>query len=480
MQEDEFERIKRELESIDIESFEEKGEAKEGFEEKGEAGSEEEDQMVYEVEKPVKRKVKRKKKDEKEENRGVEEKKERIEEKKDIYADEDLEGVITEEELVEKALEFVINELSEFGVKESVLRRITKVLRMDNSRQWLISPTHFAWIVKQYLPRLPEIELGSIANTLYLKFGHELIRMRQQSMQSMYAIGQIPYSTYTFNPLQYAPPHSPHTTHAMLYPPQNPSPNPMLHGLTPHTHTPLPPHMGERERRKTYTVVIDGQTITTDDYREYLALKEWIEEREAKEEERQRRREEHELRMKKLEEELRKTVASEEKTVKKTDDTMLLSLQSQISNIMNVVNELRKGLEEEIKRREEERIKVLEEKAKRLDDIIRNPFDLVGHWEETLRRMGYTRSGRSAYDLIDNLRQDIQTTINAVLSRIPAPAQEYSRGIYSKKERDKRISKVEGLIEEGLKRASVERDILELSKDVYAGNTRTTDAKEKP
>lgn len=418
------------------------------------------EEPTFEEEKKEKRKKKAK----------PEPKKERLEEEPEVKprfdTDDDLEDVITEEDLIEKAIEFVISELSEMGVKNSTLRRLSKILRMDASKQWIVSPTHFAWIVKQYLPRIPEIELGSLANALYMKFGQEFIRMKQQSMLTYHMYSQYGYNQ--FNP--YTVP--PITTSSV---PHTPLPQPPL---TPPPLT-VPPATSPfsvqqpAEKKRVYTIVIDGQTITTDDYKEYLALKEWLEEREAKEEERQRRREEHELRMKKLEEELKQMfVKKPDEEAKSTENAVVHALQSQIANLATALADLRKQLDEERKKKEEEKLKELEEKAKKLDELIRNPFSVIHSWEETLRRMGYSRTGRSAYDLIDGLRQDIQTTINALLSRMPAPQHPYG-GVYSREEREARIRKAEELIDESVKMASLEREILELSRDVYAPKERS-------
>ena len=438
--------------------------------------SEEEEEVKKET-KTTKKKGKRKKvKEEKEE-----EEEEEIEEKEEVKKEtvlepeeeeEELEAISTEDELVDKALTFIASQLRESGAKESTIRRLTRVLKMDTTRQWMISPTHFIWIVKQYLPRLPDIELGSIANVLYTKYGMELIRMRQQMSLIFFNYPQQQQYPNTFNFGTQVPPMTPpyntpfmpmSTAHAP-YPPQF---------MSMFTQTYNNPHIDEDSRekkKKLYTIVIDGQTIITDDYKEYLALKEWLEEREKKQIELEQMKQKHEIEMTKLKEEIKaiaeSKVKKEETKTENPPPSHLQTLQNQISSLYNIVNELNKKIEEERKMREEERIKILEEKSKQLDEIINNPLSLIERWESILSRMGYTRTGRTAYDLIDNLLTNIHVTTNTLIQRL-APMQPLRQGIYTERERERRIKKAEELVEKGFNKAQLEKEIVETAREVY-------------
>lgn len=482
-----MEEIKKEIESIGMEipeleipELKEVKIPKEVKLTKSEDISEEEEEVKKET-KPAKRKGKRKKvKEEKEE-----EEEEEIEEKEEVKKEtvlepedeeEELEAISTEDELVDKALTFIASQLRESGAKESTIRRLTRVLKMDTTRQWMISPTHFIWIVKQYLPRLPDIELGSIANVLYTKYGMELIRMRQQMSLIFFNYPQQQYPN-TFNFGAQVPP--------MIPPYNTPSYNTPFMSM-PTAHTPYPPQFMSmftqaynnprvdedirEKKKKVYTIVIDGQTIITDDYKEYLALKEWLEEREKKQTELEQMKQKHEMEMMKLKEEIKSIAESKVKKEEAKSDnpppSYLQSLQNQIASLYNTVNELNKKIEEERKRREEERIKILEEKSRQLDEILNNPLALIERLDSTLSRMGYTRTGRTAYDLIDNLLTNIHVTTNTLIQRL-APMQPIRQGVYTEKEREKRLKKAEELVDRGFSRAQLEKEIVETAREVY-------------
>jgi hypothetical protein len=426
-----------------------------------------------EVKRPVKRKVKRKKvKEEKEKEEEEPEEEEEIKKETVLEPEEeDLEAISSEDELVDKALAFIASQLRESGAKESTIKRLTRVLKMDTTRQWMVSPTHFIWIVKQYLPRLPDIELGSIANVLYTKYGMELIRMRQQMSLVFFNYPQVQQqypNVYSFGPQvppttvpQFPPISTPHTLYLPQYPQQ-------FTGMFTQTYN--NPRVDEDRKKKVYTIVIDGQTITTDDYKEYLALKEWLEEREKKQTELEQMKQKHEMEMTKLKEEIKAIAESkakkEETKTENPPSSHLQSLQNQISSLYNIVNELNKKIEEERKMREEERIKILEEKSKQLDEIINNPLSLIERWESILSRMGYTKTGRTAYDLIDNLLTNIHVTTNTLIQRL-APMQPVRQGVYTEKERERRIKKAEELVEKGFSRAQLEKEIVETAREVY-------------
>jgi hypothetical protein len=438
---------------------------------------EEEETEVKKEIRTAKRRGKRKKlREEEEEEEDEEEELEEEEEAKketilEPEEEEELEAISTEDELVDKALVFVASQLRESGAKESTIRRLTRVLKMDTTRQWMISPTHFIWIVKQYLPRLPDIELGSIANVLYTKYGIELIRMRQQMSLIFFNYPQAQQYPNTFSfgtqvpPMTppYNTPFMPTPTTQTSYPPQ------FMSMFTQTYNNPRIDEDNREKKKKVYTIVIDGQTIITDDYKEYLALKEWLGEQEKKKTELEQMKQKHEIEMMKLKEEIKSIAESHKKEESENVNpppSYLQSLQNQIASLYNTINELNNKIEEEKKRREEERIKILEEKSKQLDDILNNPFTLIERWDSILSRMGYTRTGRTAYDLIDNLLTNIHVTTNALIQRM-APMQPLRQGVYTEKEREKRIKKAEELIDRGFSKAQLEKEIVETAREVY-------------
>jgi len=87
-----------------------------------------------------------------------------------------------------------------------------------------------------------------------------------------------------------------------------------------------------RSRPKVYKVVVEGQTLETEDPQEFIALKRYEEERKEREEEKQRRQEEHDMRMKQLEEEIKATTEKKKSHEKdEEEDTVSIPIDDNFS-----------------------------------------------------------------------------------------------------------------------------------------------------
>jgi len=232
-------------------------------------------------------------------------------------------------------------------------------------------------------------------------------------------------------------------------------------------------------KKKTYKIVVDGQVIETDDPKEFFAWKEWIEKR-------KREEEEHQLRMKKLEEEIKKLAKErgeekekekekeEEERKKKAEDEVLKMLNSRIQSLEKMISDLRKEreelknkLEEMERKRQEEKIQRLEAELRQLRDIASDPWKIIEAYENRLRKLGYTRTGKSLIDILDKGVEGIQSTVMELVKRLPQAHAQRQVVKYTEDERMEKIKQIKESIKESEERIEAEEELIKAAEKLY-------------
>jgi len=365
-------------------------------------------------------------------------------------------------EFQEKAIEFLKKNLPNvFGIDKNRVKYIIETIKQNPNV--LFNPAMLHMHIKWFAPKANDYHLSLVINSMFSQLQHLL-----------------------------HPPSPPPIP--MMAGSNSPAPTPYpMYGLTGFTnpqYTPSVPYMpfntaytqAQPQQRKVYKIAIDGQVIETDDPKEYLALKEWVEEQKRREEEREREKREHELRMKKLEEEIKKIArmdeteekkkvppSSHENELIKTLNSRLSTLERELSNLRKEKEELQRQLDEERRKHEVEKIRALEEELKTLRSMYSDPFKIVEMYEEKLRRLGYAKSGKSLLDILDHGVRDIGDTVKQLINRLPRAPQ----GQPVKYTEDERINKIRQ-IKEGIKESEelvqAEEDLIKAAEKLYIKN----------
>jgi len=198
----------------------------------------------------------------------------------------------------------------------------------------------------------------------------------------------------------------------------------------------------------------------------------------------QQSREEHDMRMKKLEEEIKETAKGEEKAKERVpievgDTTIqvpadlapLYLMQQQESGESERIQELRKEIEEERRKREEAERESLSKDIEHLREEIEDQPSLAEQIEsvEALsKRMGYSRTGMSTIDLLNEATSKIDRRAKQILQRVPpGGGEEFQPEIErTPEERRRKAREIEGRMEKSEDIIEAENELIEAASKV--------------
>jgi len=197
----------------------------------------------------------------------------------------------------------------------------------------------------------------------------------------------------------------------------------------------------------------------------------------------QQSREEHDLRMKKLEEEIKETSKGEEKErvpVEFGDTTIqvpadlapLYLMQQQESGESERIQELRREIEEERSKREEAERGALRKDIEHLrEEVEKQPSleEQIRSVEALSKRMGYSRSGLSTIDLLNQGIDRMDKRAKQILERFPSelpgerkqPGPRPRRGYRTEEEREKKAKEIKGRIEKSQDLIDAENEVIQ-------------------
>lgn len=392
---------------------------------------------------------------------------------------EDVEPIEPPEvEFQRKAIQFLEKNLPQvWGIEKKKIPAIISSIKMYP--HLLYDTNMLRMHIKWLSPKVNEYHLGLILNNMMNRYRPLLERQSPPPihlLQGPPQPQQMPYIPPPTQPNEAYPFYPPPAT------PNPPSPTPVPMPYTPQppfVYQPPPPAQPYEEKKKrTYKVVVDGQVIEVDDYKEFLALKDWEERRREDEERREKERQKHELEMMKLKEEIKRVAGTEDeaegkpKTRSKMEDEIIKVLNSRIQGLESMLNQLRKEreefkhkLDEMEKRRHEEKIRQMEEELARLREYTQNPFKFVEEYEQQLRHLGYARTGKSLIDVLDKGVAGIQDTIKVLAARLPAARNQQVK--YTEEERLNKLRGLKSKIRESEEMAEIEEGLIKAAEKYY-------------
>jgi len=196
----------------------------------------------------------------------------------------------------------------------------------------------------------------------------------------------------------------------------------------------------------------------------------------------QQSKEEHDLRMKKLEQEIKETSkgGKKEKVPVEFGDTTiqvpadlapLYLMQQQESGESERIQELRKEIEEERSRREEAERGALRKDIEHLREEVEEQPSLAEQIEsvEALsKRMGYSRTGMSTIDLLNEATSKIDRRAKQILQRVPpGGGEEFQPEIErTPEERRRKAKEIEGRMEKSEDIIEAENELIEAASKV--------------
>lgn len=405
------------------------------------------------------------------------------EEEEEWFEEDEEFFVDPEQEFHEKAIEYLRRELPKYGIcKGNMLKVVISSLQINP--ELMKNPQTLHMHIKSIVRNVNDYLLTLVIRGLFNKYGDLL---QQPSVPVIYDYNNPPAAPHLYPSTSPSQPPSPYPAYPSPYP-QQPQQVPIVQ----------PQVLQPAKPKKTYKIAIDGQTIEVDDYKEYLALKEWEMRRQKEEEERERRRQEHEMRMKKLEMEIMKIAKEREEEDEppraSEDSEMLRILNSRIASLENYINKLSEEREELLKklnemeaRKKEEEIRMLRAELEQLRKIAEDPFDLITKYEERLRRLGYLRGGKSLLDILAETQKNIDETIKLIVSRMPqSPYPQAGTGIggtqtfipsggrYTEDERLAKLSELKNRIGMTEEEIEAEEEYLEAMRKIYSSQGQDT------
>ncbi|MEM1820358.1 MAG: hypothetical protein QXU64_02070 [Thermofilaceae archaeon] len=395
-----------------------------------------------------------------------------------------------EVEVIEEALRFLDERLPKVYGIEKYAKSIVESLR-DNPAP-LANPNALHAFIKSLAPRVHDSHLSVfVISPLYARFPNlpEAVARYMASGQAAVPYYTAPYGYQHQVVPHYQPLYAPYPMH-----PANPMPAhaPAAHPVYyyhpiyyPYHYYPPPPPRPPR----TYKIIVDGQEIETDEAG-FLAWQRFLQERRERELEMRK----IEIEMKKLELEMKRMEREEERRredelskrvkelaerVEQQAERLAQEKEDKFKMILSTLEKTQTTVMEMLKAMQQTERTLLEEKHKaemealrrEIEELKRRPgfVEELEHYLDVARRLGMSRTGRTAYDLLESLFDRIDQRFAQLISKIPSQPQGWSpRVTRSPTERARLAEETIRRLERAEELVELENEMLRLAAEIAA------------